>query len=333
MEEGKMSKFSKLSNCLVEKYSMSQSDANKFVKEMFNTIKDHLEMDKMVKVKGLGTFKIVEMSARESIDVNTRERIVIEAKNKISFTPENAVRDRINSPFAQFETIEIEDDVDFDEINKRYEVEMPVEEQASELEPALEKESQPMTETEPKNKLEVEEEPVEEPKTMTEPKTEHETEEEELPKKRNYITIIVVVVALLIAFGIGYYIGKGTTKGNFTTDEAPTEETITDEVSTEEVTGEEIVKDMAGEPQQAPQEDYNSDARIRTGAYDIVGTETTVIVREGQTLKGISRAYLGDGMECYVEVYNGGRKEVNVGDELKIPKLKYKENVKKYLKR
>lgn len=112
-----MNKISELSSVLVAKYGLSQKEADAFVVQMFDVINSGLRSsDKQVKVKGLGTFKIQSVNARESIDVNTGERIVIEGRNKISFTPETSLKNRVNLPFSQFETVIINDGVDFSDI-------------------------------------------------------------------------------------------------------------------------------------------------------------------------------------------------------------------------
>lgn len=112
-----MNKISELSSVLVAKYGLSQKEADAFVEQMFDVINSGLQSsDKQVKVKGLGTFKIQSVNARESIDVNTGERIVIEGRNKISFTPETSLKNRVNLPFSQFETVIINDGVDFSDI-------------------------------------------------------------------------------------------------------------------------------------------------------------------------------------------------------------------------
>lgn len=106
---------------LSEKHDLSKSDAERFVATIFEVINDGLEDDKLVKVKGLGAFKIIGVAARKSVDVNTGEPIVIEGRNKISFTPDASMRDDVNKPFSQFETVIINDGVDFSSIDKEYE--------------------------------------------------------------------------------------------------------------------------------------------------------------------------------------------------------------------
>lgn len=106
---------------LSEKHDLSKADAERFVATIFEIINDGLEDDKLVKVKGLGAFKIIGVAARKSVDVNTGEPIVIEGRNKISFTPDASMRDDVNKPFSQFETVIINDGVDFSSIDKEYE--------------------------------------------------------------------------------------------------------------------------------------------------------------------------------------------------------------------
>lgn len=106
---------------LSEKHDLSKADAERFVATIFEVINDGLEDDKLVKVKGLGAFKIIGVAARKSVDVNTGEPIVIEGRNKISFTPDASMRDDVNKPFSQFETVIINNGVDFSSIDKEYE--------------------------------------------------------------------------------------------------------------------------------------------------------------------------------------------------------------------
>ena len=99
------------------KHGLTQKDAEQFVATFFDLINEALHEEKMVKVKGLGTFKVIDVRERESINVNTGERVVIESHGKISFTPDPIMRDLVNKPFAQFETVMLNDDVDIEELN------------------------------------------------------------------------------------------------------------------------------------------------------------------------------------------------------------------------
>ena len=115
-----MNKYGRLSEMLMSKFNISEQESNNFIAEMFKLIEDALKTDKQVKVKGLGTFKLTTVNARESVDVNTGERIVIESREKISFSPDTSLSDLVNSPFAQFETVVLNDGVDFSEIDNYY---------------------------------------------------------------------------------------------------------------------------------------------------------------------------------------------------------------------
>ena len=105
---------------LTSKMGLEVAEAEAFITAMFKVVNEGLKEDKLVKIKGLGTFKLTKVSARESVDVNTGERIVIEGREKISFTPDNYMRDLVNSPFSQFETVVLSDGVDFSAIDEKY---------------------------------------------------------------------------------------------------------------------------------------------------------------------------------------------------------------------
>lgn len=115
-----MSKNSFLIDMLTSKMGLEVAEAEAFITTMFKVVNEGLKEDKLVKIKGLGTFKLTKVSARESVDVNTGERIVIEGREKISFTPDNYMRDLVNSPFSQFETVVLSDGVDFSAIDEKY---------------------------------------------------------------------------------------------------------------------------------------------------------------------------------------------------------------------
>ena len=160
---GKIS-IQELANVLIEKNEMSKRDANSFVNEMFDIIQQHLETDKLVKVKGLGTFKIIDVEDRESVNVNTGERVLIEGHGKITYAPDALLKELVNKPFSQFETVVLNDGVDFEDVPT-----------TSTDEPEVEVDSEPIVETEPVVEPEItvrpEAAPVVEPvKVVTKPK-------------------------------------------------------------------------------------------------------------------------------------------------------------------
>lgn len=448
-----MAKVSDFASELVGRYGLKEEDATEFISAMFDIICEQLDgADKQVKVKGLGTFKVTSVGARASVDVNTGERIIIEGRNKISFTPEVMLRDRVNRPFVQFETVVLNDGVDFSEIDNEFngskqevaasdstvetanetvaddaeevaekavvetidesvaesvvgaeedKSDVAIEEKASdvvpenvmdqgqkeEAKPELENEYVPEYEHEPMSEVEADKDSdesqqstvglssddsqqssVESSATTPQPK---EVVVAEGCKQRNPRLMYWFSIAsfvLLIFIGVGMYFlyeqvkaknvaieqlqtklamhsmalksaavepKQGVaSKKNIVADttDAAKQVAITDAAET--VAKEEVSKpiEKTHEPPVAekkksnvpkPAADYNFDVRVRTGAYIIVGEETSVTVRSGQTLASISKAYLGPGMECYVEVFNN-RKEVKPGDKLRIPKLKIK---------
>lgn len=456
-----MVKVSDFASELVGRYGLKEEEATEFISAMFDIICEQLDgADKQVKVKGLGTFKVTSVGARASVDVNTGERIIIEGRNKISFTPEVMLRDRVNRPFVQFETVVLNDGVDFSEIDNEFngskqevaasdstvetanetvandaeevaeetvvetidasvdesvvgaeedKSDVAIEEKASdvvpenemdqgqkeEAKPELEIESVPEYGHEPMSEVEADKDSdesqqstvglssdesvekssddsqqssVESSATTPQPK---EVVVAEGCKQRNPRLMYWFSIAsfvLLIFIGVGMYFlyeqvkaknvaieqlqtklamhsmalksaavepKQGVaSKKNIVADttDAAKQVAITDAAET--VAKEEVSKpiEKTHEPPVAekkksnvpkPAADYNFDVRVRTGAYIIVGEETSVTVRSGQTLASISKAYLGPGMECYVEVFNN-RKEVKPGDKLRIPKLKIK---------
>ena len=174
-----MSKVSitELASKLMEKHGLKRTEAELFIRQFVGVINDGLKNDKSVKVKGLGTFKVQAVSARKSVDVNTGEAIVIEGRDKISFTAEAVMRDLVNAPFAQFETVIVNDGVDFSEIDAKHEADnteaeepaQEVVEQATTVEPEPAVEPEPIVELEPAPAIDPEPAPVVEPEPAVEP--------------------------------------------------------------------------------------------------------------------------------------------------------------------
>ena len=142
---GKIS-IQELANVLVERRKMNRRDASLFVSAMFDIVQQRLETDKLVKVKGLGTFKIIDVEDRESVNVNTGERVLIEGHGKITFVPDALLKELVNKPFAQFETVVLNDGVDFDDVDTTT-TDAPEPEVDSE--PIVEPEPEPVVDPEP----------------------------------------------------------------------------------------------------------------------------------------------------------------------------------------
>ena len=438
-----------LAEILVQKHQLDSRSAEAFINAVIETIHEGLKNDRVVKVKGFGTFKLTAVRERESINVNTGERVVISGHDKVSFTPDAVLRDLVNKPFAQFDTVVLADGVDFEDmpevetedadIAAEDAAEIPVQEEAKAVSEQVEQEPEPAPEpepvvvpvAEPEPEPEVKEEPVAEdepeadpepepaveepvveepvaedpqpeepvepeapatpeveeeepempespvvpetpetpevPETPTkEPEPEQEEEQEdyisqfyedeESDSKRMFLiyAIIVNVVVAALFFVFGYYARSSnllgiekepvvetpaapaveqpdTTKQKAVEPAAPAETTEEPAVEkTEEKPVEEskpVAEPKKEEKPEAKVEQtskYDNDPRVRTGAYRIVGVANTVTVKSGQTIKSISKAYLGPGMECYVEAFNGGITELKEGQTIKIPKLQHK---------
>ena len=330
-----------IAKVLVEKSGLTQKEANKFATEMFSIIQQRLEEDELVKIKGFGTFKIINVEARESVSVRTGERVMIDSHAKVTFTPDTVMKELVNKPFSQFETVVLNDGVEFDDVAEDNEEDVaPVEDVISPVEEL------PVVEM-----AQVEEEPqvVETPQIEEEPQVEEEPQIEEEPQVEE------TPMVKLSAYG-GYYYAmqkmsaQKTETATIKKDEVATPEKPVDSVAVakdtvvaapvevaqtevkaeESVKKEETAKQEVKEPAEEPDPYAAKDERVRLGAYRIVGTAEEVKVLPGQTFYSICRAHLGPDMQCYVEVYNNLPKDPKIkeGQVIKIPKLKPKKKRK-----
>lgn len=440
-----MSKFSlnTLGKLLADKSGLNQVEAELFIRKMFDVCNQGLDADKQVKIKWLGTFKVQATKDRESINVNTGERFTIEGRDKLTFTPDNILKEIVNKPFAQFETVVVNDGVDFDEIDEKFgeeqtedapeqvidfldeektatpnpEVVVIESEKEKEKEDELAKQiaieqaklerlKQAQLEQERIQKEKQEQERLEQEKlelaqqqqalkAVVEPAVpasdeseEEEEEEEEESSNSHHIVIpryLVVAVSLIVVAligGMGWFAfnyGQMTAQRDHLAMQlnqyhqapakkvpakpaaaplsqeqklrqkamedsirmAKTAEAVklaekSDEESANaekakqaEAKAKAEAKDKAEEKaaSKIASSQYDKDARVRTGAYRIIGVAQTVTVGAGQTLEQISTRYLGSGMECYVEALNG-TSTVKAGQKIKIPKLELKKKKK-----
>lgn len=230
-----------ISKVLITKNGLEQSEANRFATELFAVIQERLEKNDQVKVKGLGTFKVITVEARESVSVRTGSRVMIEEHSKITFTPDATMKELVNKPFSQFETVPLNDNVEFDDLKEQDDdaefedikndlteeeliqlEQMDKSEEPVSIRPVL---TEPIKETEPKPEMKpkVEEElqklPQEEP--QIEPKEEPQDDIEETSELVNFyddeeessswnkwlwLGFAAICIACLSAFG-GYYYG------------------------------------------------------------------------------------------------------------------------------
>ena len=412
-----MAKVNDFARELSEKYGLSLGDASDFVSAMFDVVKEELDgADSSVKIKGFGTFKVSAVGARASVDVNTGERIIIDGRNKLSFTPEVLLRDRVNRPFVQFETVVLNDGVDFSEIDEESEEELdsvsetepqgvqlsptaptslPTDQSTDQPAPAEQPQGVQLSPTAPTSqstdhysssetasKAVNTEEHRDMARRLMTPKTETIEEDSEESDDKTTATapeaddegiviggcrqrspriMYVLTIAsfiILVSLGIGmYFLYQRIEEKNHVIDrlesrlyaqqeaaeraDAQPAVAVKDTIVSNDslraaekakkdsiAASKSAVEAKASQSSAAPStattpSDYNYDTRVRTGAYIIVGVAKTVTVQPGQTLASISKAYLGEGMECYVEVLNN-RHSVEAGEKLKIPQLKLK---------
>ena len=179
-----------LAEILVQKHQLDSRSAEAFINAVIETIHEGLKNDRVVKVKGFGTFKLTAVRERESINVNTGERVVISGHDKVSFTPDAVLRDLVNKPFAQFDTVVLADGVDFEDmpevetedadIAAEEAAEIPVQEEAKAVSKQVEQEPEPAPEPEPVVVPVAEPEP--EPEVKEEPVAEDEPEADSEPE-------------------------------------------------------------------------------------------------------------------------------------------------------
>ena len=470
MEGRKMNKssLSVLAKAVASKRGLTQAEAERFIATMFEVAGAGIQEDKLLKIKWLGTFKITSVKDRESVDVNTGERILIEGRDKISFTPDNILKEIINKPFAQFETVVVNDGVDFSDIDEkfanmereeelllqkeqeRHDDEVVLEEQNAEQPQELDqnvrqsREEEQSQENLPDAELQSQEnnlsdaelqsqenlsdaklqsqddgekndlsqesllneeltqennQKVEQPQEVKSPISEEnvalsselknvETSADDfsetyasdhhhlvIPK---YVVALVCVVFVALLGGLCWFAftygkmqarqeqmemqlkaikpqpqpkpkptvvapvdtAKSVASSDDKTDaknvlangaQANNEQTDHAQLAMKKKARQDSIRMAQANNAVKMAEkasEYLNDPRIRTGAYRIVGVEKTVTAKSGQTLAGLSKLYLGPGMECYMQAINGCS-EIKTGQKVKIPKLELKRKGKK----
>jgi len=204
-----------LANELANSNGVDRKEAQDFVAALFQTIQDGVERDKIVKVKGLGTFKVVDVEARESVNVNTGERVLIDSHSKISFTPDNTMKELVNKPFSNFETVALNEGVSFDELEdpKEEPAEEPVIEVVPEVvketvsEPVPEVVKETVQETAPETVSDVVEDKVVEP-VIDEVASPIEETPEEPSASSWWKWLLALLVGLIVGAVVGFYVGK-----------------------------------------------------------------------------------------------------------------------------
>ena len=242
--------MAELADMLAQKAGISKREAQQFLTDFVETIQDGVNNDKLVKIKGLGTFKVIDVDARESVNVNTGERVTIDSHQKLTFTPDAAMKELVNKPFSQFETVVLNDGVEFDdepEVEEpaiAEETPEPVVEPTSEPEPepvvvpepepepvvVPEPEPEPTIVPEPEPEPVVVPEPEPEPEPMPEPEpeadpapVEEEVAEEAEEKSASYwwLWLLIAIIACVISFAGGYLYGRHMEMQELFAEDAP----------------------------------------------------------------------------------------------------------------
>ncbi len=350
---------------LVLKHALNSKDAKAFVEELFSLINEGLSQDGIVKIKGLGTFKVIDVLPRESINVNTKERVLIEGHKKITFTADPMMRDLVNKPFAQFETVILNEGVSIEQMNYIPKQEAPEEDEDEENQNEVINESNEtisLNETPEEEKQDKETpsiiEKTQDDKKESEAKTPNTLDEEKKAEQADQIkeeessfttqtivtqeekdassswvathkgiTIGAIAAVLIIGLIIGFSL---STNKEVKTQEKNKDITLVKKDSVKKLTVIKSEEEITPKQTQAPLPKELNDAlyQVKTGAYNIVGTDKTIKVKPGETMTSIANQYLGNGMQCYIQVYNGIL-EVEDNQMLKIPKLEYTNAFKK----
>ena len=331
--------LSQLARTLAQKMGMPQKKAEAFLKEFFDSIAENVKTDKLVKVKGLGTFKLIDVNDRESVNVHTGERIVIPGHSKLSFTPEASLRDAVNRPFADFQTVVINDETNLEDMERVPQeepetvAEPEVVEQQEEPEVALEQESAaeqvttsaeeseelPSVEpekSEPEPVVEVEEEVVAVPEEKKEEPVKQETVKEEQKKPRGGAkTFVMIVVALLLCV-FSYFVGHYSLLEGLLPKQK--QEPVKQQVV------EAAPDTIKAEPVQVEPVEEVQYAQVPDGKYKIVGTRKTHVMKPGDYITRIALKEYGDKeMAQYIIVHNAfsNPDKVPIGQEIKLPEL------------
>lgn len=372
-----------LAGVIAKQRKLSTKDVEKFISAMFLVVDKGLDADRLVKIKGLGTFKVTSVKPRESINVNTGARVVIEGHDKVSFTPDTSMRDLINKPFAQFETVVLKDDVDFSDIEhdnsdeeKRESVASNTEKEVQEektissneeeiapqdmvqenvLEIKDDKEDCPVTaptdnivvsgeDGNPNDVIERRESSTITSNINTDERGENvmveqaNVDEEEFVDTQEWVSrrqykhsIIIGVLSAVICLFIGLLVGIYIL-GDFKHDKVSKSEFAIPQVTMadkDSMTNAKVnpapgLKTSANKTEDEVDFDkMNADPRVKMGAYNIVGIDTIITLKSGQTMKSYCRSTLGSGMLCYFQVLNDTT-ELGEGAKMKVPKVKVK---------
>lgn len=314
---------------IAPKFKLPQGDVEKFISRMFEVAVEGLNEDKQTKIKGLGTFKITPVKARESVNVSTGERVVIDGHDKVTFTPDSAMKELINKPFSQFETVVLEDGVDpksaienIQDVLAKPEAtdapdtpDAPETSEETESPKAAEYSSAPAA---PEVSAPAAPEAIETPETPATPEVSTPAAaliSEPAPKK-NWLKILLIALFGLVCFGLGMLLGSHCPFSGCANNEVAVADSDTVAVA--------AVDSIAEVAEPAfDYEKVNADPRLKYGAYEIVDIDTVITLKEGQTMRSYCNATLGSEMIVYFQAVNGVD-SMSAGGSLKVPKVKVK---------
>ncbi len=334
-----------LAQGLARRKGLTKKDAESFIHKVFEVIEERVVADGVVKIKGFGTFKINTVDSRESVNVNTGERFVIDTHSRISFTPHPTLRDAVNRPFSDFETVIISDDVKTEDM----EYVPPVDEGSSEPEaPAEEEQPEPVAEEpiaeEPIAEEPVAEEPVAEEHVVEEHVVEEPVVEEPVVPKATTLTnepaaekpesvvvestssnkkfSIIAVAACLVVLCILCFVFWHPKK-------SVEDKAVNVAEQTAEVQGESSAEQpkVAVKKELTDEEAAEKYPQVEDGEYLIVGTKEEYTLQKGDDLFKLSVGMYGDKKFApYIIVYNDLKNpsHIEIGDVLKLPELRKK---------
>ena len=377
-----------IATAIAKKHNISIAYASSFVEAFFMVIGDELKRGNQVKVKGLGTFKVQTVKPRESVNVNTGERVLIKGHDKISFTPDASMKELVNKPFSQFETVVINDNVNVEELETVPEEELSdmVEEGNQDFEDTVSKSSvtddsfiaamdnsineandspntfnsqlvngfektqennisqKEVIETDSSNSAESQEilcstkdkfDDTANVTTSRETLNDIDDTDDDIESSSNNILRVVAFLAVIIIICLGVFlwmkVGNGKEKNNKVELSLRQKKLVKKDtaVSVAKIPVRDTLKHVA--PREKEAEDFmhmNNDARIRYGAYNIVGIDRIVVLKKGQTMAKYSRQTLGADMIGYFQVLNG-RNTMAEGDTMKVPRVELRPQYRK----
>lgn len=272
-----------LAGLLSERTGKDRGEVERFLRDFISVVSEGVYTDKIVKVKGLGTFKIISVEKRESIHVNTGERFLIPGHYKFSFLPDKDLREQVNKPFSIFETTEISENVSFSDMDESVEEKETEDESVEEVMPDKEI---PLADTRPKEKPEpiLEAEPVREPEPVVEPSPVQERPEERARRKPEEKGVLMIVAFLIIVISVFFYLGRDNWKP------APAQEEVITEAK-------DTAKDTAQESARMLHPDSVAEEAPRTDPAPYVKPEPKslgqVRIKHGDRLTVIALEYYG----------------------------------------